>query len=391
MPDSILAAIVEASNYGVHSETGGGHNQKGIEFQKNWAIVQMLSLEKDGIGDFLFLFEAIHDVSVFDSEHNPSSVWIYQVKKKDRGEWSWSELTKLRMPTNSRISKDTGISDISDSIIGKLHSALAALSCIDAQGRFVSNAGCNLALIDGSNAATSNATHFDLLCTDHRDALISALSNAAGGIGLPPDLARLSVERTAIPVDDPMIYTIGITHDFLLARSREHAGQARALVEALLAKLSPLGSRTNTCRSFEEVKAQHGFSRENLRSALGALVQFPDMDNHLDYCLQQLQSEGLGARKITAIRAAAAGFYRRKLEGALSAEEEMLSTACANLIAGSDDPAQLRPFVEQATETLGRSFPDVRESELQAHFLMRTIDAWVEAETPGQKFADEEL
>lgn len=37
------------------AESGGAHNQKGIEFQKNWAIVKMFALKEKAAIDFLFL------------------------------------------------------------------------------------------------------------------------------------------------------------------------------------------------------------------------------------------------------------------------------------------------------------------------------------------------
>lgn len=77
------------------AESGGGHNQKGVDFQRAWAIERMFDLEKSGASDFLFLFESIQDVAELDSSMAPSSIRIYQVKKKERKEWSWAELTHL--------------------------------------------------------------------------------------------------------------------------------------------------------------------------------------------------------------------------------------------------------------------------------------------------------
>ena len=84
-----LAEIVDVTNDKNIAESGGGHNQKGIEFQKNWALIQMFSLEEKNVPDFLFLFEAIQDVAILDSAKEPTAISLHQIKKKDRGEWSW--------------------------------------------------------------------------------------------------------------------------------------------------------------------------------------------------------------------------------------------------------------------------------------------------------------
>jgi hypothetical protein len=81
------------------AETGGSHNEKGKEFQRHWAVMRMFEIEEKGTEDFLFLFESIQDIAEFDSATNPSSVQIYQVKKKDRKEWTWNDLTGLTAPS----------------------------------------------------------------------------------------------------------------------------------------------------------------------------------------------------------------------------------------------------------------------------------------------------
>src|SRR5688572_30577024 len=82
------------------SESGGAHNQKGVNFQRYWAILRMFELEESGAKDFLLLFEVIQDVAVLDSPSTPTAISIYQVKKKDRNEWKWSELTSLHAPNS---------------------------------------------------------------------------------------------------------------------------------------------------------------------------------------------------------------------------------------------------------------------------------------------------
>ena len=80
------------------AETGGGHGQKGVDFQRYWAILRIFELKQDGSNDFLLLFESIQDVAEFNSESAPSRIDIYQIKKKDGGEWSFNELTGLLKP-----------------------------------------------------------------------------------------------------------------------------------------------------------------------------------------------------------------------------------------------------------------------------------------------------
>src|ERR1700727_1176194 len=92
-PGTLTDAILTAANSTPeHFESGEGHGQKGVDFQRYWAIARLFELESSNASDYLLLFEAIQDIAEMNSEQSPSSMRVYQVKKKDRGEWSWSAL-----------------------------------------------------------------------------------------------------------------------------------------------------------------------------------------------------------------------------------------------------------------------------------------------------------
>jgi len=371
-----LTEILEVSNNKHLAESGGAHNQKGIEFQKNWAIVRMITLEDGSAPDFLFLFEAIQDVAVLDSVENPTKIEIYQVKKKDRGEWTWAGLTKLHTPTDpakQSKAKVKPLTDVEESPIGKLHAAVRAFGLIDSSGRFISNAGCDLFMADGSSAATSTPVALDALPAHFQKLLKEALATLQKPEDSAPDLSKLTVEKVCIPVDDAATYTIGKAHAFLAKRSPSHAGQAQSFVESLLAKLGPLGANTAICKTFEETKSRHGYSRKEFIDALGALQQVPNMEAHLDAWLTQLQHEGMGAMEATSIRVAATGIYRRQVMGSQLAEASQIVVACDSWLMDKKDPPVLLPFFEEALDHLQNEFPFVKKAELRAYFALRAI------------------
>src|SRR5699024_11184669 len=100
--------------------------QKGIEFQKNWAIVKMFSLKEKATIDFLFLFEAVQDVAILNSSTAPTSIEVFQIKKKDRMEWTWASLTNLHAPYDPskkakiKVKKTKPLDGVADSPLGKL-------------------------------------------------------------------------------------------------------------------------------------------------------------------------------------------------------------------------------------------------------------------------------
>lgn len=371
-----LAEIVAVKNNKHIAETGGAHNQKGIEFQKNWALVRMLDLEDENPQDFLFLFEAIQDLAILDSSENPTKIELHQVKKKDQGVWSWAGLTKLHVPTDGKKKSKATIkplTNVSDSPIGKLHAAVQAFGSIQSSGRFISNAGCDLLMADGTNAATSLPVALALLPPHFRDLLVDALTTLHGTGDPPPDLGKLTVEKVHLPVDDIATYTIGRAHSFLVDRSPRHAGQARSLVEGLLAKFAPLGASTATCKNFEEIKLRHGYTRSDFLAALAGLEQVIDVEFFLNMWLETLHAEGMGFMEVTGIRAATLGIFRRQVMGGCLPEEAIIAAECDAWLANKGDPTMLLPFFKEAIDHLKLKFGLVKTAELQAHFALRAI------------------
>lgn len=376
--------LLDVTNREDLAEVGGSHNQKGVEFQRHWAVMRMFELEEAGAKDFLFLFEAIQDVAVVDSCTSPTSICVYQIKKKDRKEWAWADLTALHQPKDPSKASGGGktktkpLTDIHNSPLGKLYATILAFKEMQSTGRFVSNAGFDLQLDDGSNAATSLPCALSELSTHHLDLLSKGLQTLHKAGAPIPDLARIHLERVVLPVDDPGTYLVGLVHKFLEQRSPRHAKQARSLVDSLLAKIGPLGAKTATCKTFDDIRAQRGYSRSEFADALGQLESMPDVCEHLETWLNQLAQEGMGFMEITAIRTAAASIFRRQVMGGKSNDEEKLVQACDAWLTNHPDPMKLEPFFQAAYDDLQSEHPSMKRPELLAHFALRAIKKCVD-------------
>ena len=212
------AEVLLVANKPGLTETGGGHGAKGVDFQRWWAVLRLLELEQSYAPDFLLLFEAVQDVTELDSVSAPTKAAIYQVKKKDTGTWSWSVLTGTSVPKQPKAAKKTksatsapsaptpttplqSFDKVGESVLGKLHLSLTAFEKLPAEGVFISNAGCDVPLASGANAATSLPCSLSDLAADHAQLLTDAL-NTLGAAGAPiPDLKRVRLARVAIHPD----------------------------------------------------------------------------------------------------------------------------------------------------------------------------------------------
>lgn len=378
MERSQIEEVFRVANRKDLAETGGGHNQKGVDFQRAWALARMFELEKEGADDFLFLFESIQDVAELDSSISPSSIRIYQVKKKDRGEWGWRDLTKLLEPDKKKSAAQPA-SDIKDSMIGKLYSSVLAFKELKSSGRFISNSGCDLPLNDGTNAATSLPCDLSRLEAKHLKLLTKGLETMHEAGSLPADSSLIHVEKVPIHPDSPVTHLCGIVVSFLTERSPRHAGQASALVDALLAKIGPLGAKTDSCPTFDELRKERGYSRNEFVSALGMLEKVPDQEALIDLWLNQLSSEG-GATfiEIASIRLAVSKIFRLQVMGGEDPQAMALAVDCDQWLNANAPGPVLKSFIEKAKADLAGLHPAIRSAEFIAHFLLRVTKKCVD-------------
>ncbi len=376
-----LEAVFKAAVAPTIGETGGAHSLKGSEFQKNWAIVEMFSLYQDANRqDFMLLFEAIQDVAVLDSATAPKSIEVVQVKKKDRGEWTWGALTNLHAPpgpakVNGRrpAVKGKPLSGVSASPVGKLFSSLAALTELDASGRFVSNAGCSIDLEAGGTAAAAEKALCSELAPHFRDLLQSALDTVGKTHHVAADLSRLRLDKVDISVNDPSGNSLAAAFRYLSSHSPNHAGQAGAFVDSILVKLGPLGTNTSKYSTVDELIQKQVFGRAQFRSALADLAQTPDLQVYLNDWLEDARNTGLPLMEMTRIRSAFAGIYRRMLIGASLPDEPEVVSACENWIDTHPDFDPLYTWMTEGVAHIQADFPSIKTHELGAQLLLRAI------------------
>lgn len=379
--DAASELLVVANTPGL-TETGGGHAAKGLDFQRWWAVFRMVEMELANQPDFLLLFEAVQDVMELDSAVSPSSARVYQVKKKDRGEWTWSALTGTKAPSPKSKPSTAKVSSplfakVAGSALGKLQTSLSAFNKLDVEGYFVSNAGCDFPLAAGGSAASSMPCSLADLAPAHAKLLSQALHSITAAEENSPDLTKLKLQKVAIHPDAPSSHVIKAALDLLSERSPSHAGQAESFVESLVMKISPLGRHTDTCSSFDELVKQRGFSRQEFSMALSALQAIPDHQAHLDSWLMQLQSEGADFMLVTSIRVHATRIVREQLEGSTLTIDQF-NDFCDDWLDSNSPGPNIRPYCDSALVVLRNKFSGFRDEELLARFLMRAIKKCVD-------------
>ncbi|MCW7464005.1 dsDNA nuclease domain-containing protein [Leptospira limi] len=353
------------------SESGGKHNQKGIEFQKYWSILRMFELMKNDADDFLLLFEAIQDIAEFDSATKPKSVTIYQIKKSDRKEWTWNKLTGLPETQNNK--QNAKYEAFKESIICKLFYSIESFKKLNSIGVFISNSGCDILLESGDNVATSTKSSISELSNQYIEIIAKAIETIYTIPKLNQNLNRIFLERTYLPVDDPKTYCIGYVHNFLNERSPRHSGQAKSLVDALIVSISPLGAKTEKCKSFSEVVQRQGYSKASLLEALSNLQTIPDAIELLDFWLKDLQDSGYSAFDIVKVKLTATNIYKNIVLGNFSTEDQKLIEEIDKFLSTTIKDKKDISYVKRALAIFRPQNPKKTETELIGYLLIRII------------------
>ena len=374
-----VAEVLLVANKPGLSESGGGHGAKGVDFQRWWSVLRMLELEQSGAEDFLLLFESVQDVTELDSASIPTFAHVYQVKKKDRNEWSLSDLTGTTVPKSANTIRPPPIkAKVESSPLGKLYLSLEAFPQLPVEGHFISNAGFDLPRATGGNAATSMPCSLADLAPQHVAQIKDALQLLCGTGSQPPDLQRLKLKKVPLHPDVPNSHVIHVALDFLKNRSPRHAGQAASFVESLVIQVSPLGRHTDVCASFEDLVNERGFSRRDFVAALSALEATPDYLAYLEDWLKQLQTEGMDFILATGIRSQAARLYSEKLLATTTPTIQAINEFCDHWIESTPPGSKLLPFFEAGLVALKNKFTEFRDAELMARFALRAIKSCVD-------------
>ncbi|QIE22878.1 hypothetical protein SBC2_08910 [Caballeronia sp. SBC2] len=369
--DQQFTEIFSFSQNPALAEMGGGHGQKGVDFQRYWAMVRIFELKESGAADFLFLFETVQDIAELDSAASPVTIDIYQVKKKDAGEWSFNSLTGLSKPDGRKTKKLPTLAVVEKSPLGKLYKAGLSFTYLKSSAHFVSNAGCDLPLATSGAASkqlVSLASHLD---EAHTLALAEGLALLHSTPNVVPNLSTLSLRKTTLHPDDPVTFALGSAFGYLTKHSPAHAGQAKSLVDALFTQLSKLGRQTEPVNSFIELRRQRGFSMSELNAALDDLETIPDLKRFFDILLDGLAKDGLGSVRRLAITVAASKYFSSVVAGNMVAEERTLIDDCTVVAKQLVLVEPLLPIIDEEVKKLTPQHLSFKESEIFAYLLLQ--------------------
>lgn len=363
----VFQACLAPSSY----ERGGGYGQKGVDFQRYWAISRIIELVDSNEPDFLILFESLQDIVEFDHPASPTRAKIYQLKMKDTGVWTWKSLTALPAKTRKQKNSNerTTPLEFEKSPIGKLAVTLSELSVLQREGVFVSNLGCSAALEKGSTAGTLKLCKLSELSQDLREQIIPELQKLRS----PVPIETLHLHKTDLSVEDPDTHVMGKINNYLSVAAPRHCGQSKSFTDSLFATLSKRGRRTDPPGDFAELVATRGYSKSDFMNAVDALRNTPDRQALLDTWLEYLKDEKMPLVEITKLQIRLTQILERHLQTG-GEEESPLSEAARRWVESNLLNGSTLDFVQKGAAVLSQQFQTISTDVLQAQIVWEGVN-----------------
>jgi hypothetical protein len=256
-------------------EVGGSLAQERFDYQALWGLALIFS-NHGTREDYAIVFEFHDDVLLLDSASAPASVHFYQVKTRDRGHWTLTDL--FRRPALKKGQKEE---DRPHSFMGKLFSNYAGFPGETAAMNFVSNvplefAGANQNLAFKDCEADTFAKFLQRLREEHA----AATETQAGLMGFVK--ADLSLE-------DASTHAKGKLNDFVVATHGEIAFNLDGLYRAVVEDCRTRSKYTNEVKTFEDLIRYKAICRADVEAwlaAVGAQARLPEWSEiagHLPY------------------------------------------------------------------------------------------------------------
>lgn len=140
-------------------ENSGSVSSSRFDYQKDWSICKLIECHQTKT-DYLVVFDWHEDLLIMDSESNPEKISFFQIKGKNSGNWTITQLIK------SEIGKD---GNLLLSIIGKLFDCKTKYELETTSLNFVSNARFKVNLADNSSSLSKDLICIVELTTDDKE------------------------------------------------------------------------------------------------------------------------------------------------------------------------------------------------------------------------------
>lgn len=277
--------------------------------------------------DYVILLDHHEDVVVLDSATNPTRVRAFQVKTKDKGNWTIGALLK-RKPSKKKTSPGL------PSILGKLYDVYQRFQYVDSLS-FVSNASFSLKLANTQDSTSLDTVPLTYVHSSVDKKVKESLATELSLPSAPTGLHLVELQRTALVVTDHETHARGRLAEFM-EKQGFSTGVLGAVYRTLQGEVDRRSRKEGTFTSFDELCQAKAITRSWFADALKRTTA-ATLDDLPKTLRSRLDSEGVSFADVDAVARAAASYVVERLDPTRS----LLSQAAATVRAALGDPASL--------------------------------------------------
>jgi hypothetical protein len=241
-------------------DVSGSRSSDRFVYQQTWALCRLLLLHQ-AQADYVMTFDHHEDVTILDSENDPTSMSGFQIKTADSN-WTIASLLKRKTGKGEE-------QTLLASILGKLYDLKEKFPSEVKQLAFVSNTSVSVRLKStGKKATDQKQTSFDALDERDQKQIADALK-AEANLQVEPVLSRLlEFVRSDLPLDGHDTYGRGRLAEFLNALFPKKKFQVHVLFGALLSEVAARNNNQDSVDTFEDFIKHKSLSRSRFSQIL---------------------------------------------------------------------------------------------------------------------------
>jgi hypothetical protein len=325
-------------------ETSGSRSANRFEFQKSWALCRLLELHRAG-KDYLIVFDFHDDVLVLNSACDPTRIDFYQIKTKQSGHWTCSDL----------LARKKGKKGLLPSILGKMLGNKLAFPDHAGTLNFVSTQGFKLS-VKGKAGSVVQEVCLKQLTDKELNTIVAALREEHSLSADPQcaDCTHLTV--TSLSLGDHGTHAMGVLGAFLA----EHYPGEKVHLPAIYRTLcDEIKRKTNVERqpvTFSELCAERSISRDRFIQFLADVKPATEFDGALREAVSTLQAERMPFDEVRRIREACSLYEVERMDGTnlvLRKARDNITRFIAKVRKDGNMPARLGDAIVFVADGLG--------------------------------------
>ena len=351
-------------------ERSGGPTSNRYNFQKDWSVLRILEIH-DTTPDYYLVFEHFDDVVQYDSNVSPKKMSFFQVKTKDRGEWSFSELFKP-----SRSSKNYSIMSLLLDHIATFESGIESLN-------FVTNAKISNRLLDKN--LTCNDSRFNLSAFNSETKLkINEILKSQTPIEIDDIIESITCFTiTPLHLASHRDTIIGSIVTYLNNKYGSPGINPAELYRSIYEEIDARSSCETTPRTLPEICKQKGISKNDVARLFERYYCTKDWDKEWESIASTLRIEGVPWGIIQAIKSAWKQIELQFISGSDLATET-LQRSISQHLPGRNSIIRLADTLSDVFEIIERLHPEYDEHYIKA-LILRTIHEIQEHTCPTEE------